>query len=802
MNIDNLQANELTAEDLETETVIEKPKKLRKKRAKAVKTELQTIPATADADSEEPSKTAVRANSKPKKARSGRKKKAMSYQKTKPEPDSTISIDYLPRLEPGFLGQTGVGDVKVEVLSKIPVDVDLLNTSQSMPDEVAVSQLDSQTVSKTPSPIVPNGQMKFNKQVTTNQNVVLPLAAVKVRNVVAKAVNLVAEIIPNKVIVQGVIHEQLFFVGTDGIVHHLAGDIPFSTFLDIPGVLPGMNAQVTAVIEEIITEVATDGLSILKKIIIEVFVKITETLQGNLELGNGPRLLLAQVAGENSAQTLIEDEVELFTPALKIDEITGTIRDVTVEIINDKVIVQGILHKQIFFVDTANLERHQAEDSPFSLFVDIPGVAPGMNAEVQPRIETIIFNLISPATLRQKAVLEFFVKVTENVEQQVTVGAGPLFKVEEFIGENTVQDLLESVITLNVPAVKVREIVAKLQDLTTHVIHDKVIVQGTIHKQIFFIGTDNIERHQAEDIPFSVFLDIPGATPGDNVHLDSRIEAIFFELTSTTTLRQKVIISIHAIITREVQLNLVLGAGPLFRLEQVVGENTKQVLVVHRENIPIVTPIVVQSGSVIFPTDEIIGRQQIIVRNTVKLPEPASEIKNIQATVDNVTFNVVTDGVVVAGRVDKTVNYIGTDNIVKTVGEEVPFSILVSIPSITSAQVNNVTVVVENISFSLNPTQAAVTQNIVLLASVFGTILPDSPFNIVTDVSGPGVTETKVLVEGMKLTPNGALFQQFEVVTDVSSPKIAGVTKQTVLLQRAGEPVPMPITVVTDVRVA
>lgn len=799
MDVDDRQADDHTKEP-----VTGKPKRSRKKKAKPVEVETPGIPVTVNIELEQPvTKTTAQAKLKPKKTKSGRKKKTTTKKKTQPEPGLALSIEseeseLVQSSEPIALGQVGVRDLKMEVLSKVPVDLGLQNTSLSMPDITPVS--------KTVTSVVSNGQTlpdnQITAQITASQNVVLPLAAVKVRNVVAKVVDLVAEVITNKVIVQGVIHEQLFFVGTDGIVHHLADDIPFSTFMDIPGIQSGMNAQVTAVIEDIITELAPGGLSILKKIIIEVFVKITETVQINLELGNGPRLLLEQVAGENSTQILVENDVTLFTPALKIDEVTGTIRDVTVEIINDKVIIQGILHKQIFFVDTANLGRHQAEDIPFSLFTDIPGVIPGMNAEVQPRIEAIFFNLVAPDTVRQKAVLEFFVKVTETVDQQVTVGNGPLFKVEEFIGENTIQELVESVITLNIPAVKVREIIAKLQDFTTHVIEDKVIVQGTIHKQIFFIGTDNIEHHQAEDIPFSVFLDIPGTAPGDNVHLNSKIEAIFFELTSATTLRQKVIFAIQAVITREVQLNLVLGAGPLFKMEQVVGENNKQVLVVHRQAIPIVPSIVIQSDPVIFPVEEILGRQQAIVRNTVELPEPASEIKNIQTTINNVTFNVVTDGAVVAGLVEKTVNFIGTDNIVKTIGEKVPFSILVSIPGITSAQVSNATVIVENISFSLNPTGTAVTQNIVLQAAVLGTALPQSPVTIVTDVSGPGVTETKVLVEGLILTPSGPVLQQFEAVTDVSAPGISSVTKQTVRLQRVGEPVPTPITVVTGVQLA
>jgi hypothetical protein len=510
------------------------------------------------------------------------------------------------------------------------------------------------------------------------------------------------------------------------------------------------------------------------------------------------------VIGENTAQTLVETDVSLAVPALKIDEIVGSIRDLEIHIIPDKVIIQGTLHKQIFFVDTRNLGRHQAEDVHFSLFVDIPGAEPGMEARVDPEIEAIFFKLIDPTTLRQKAVLRFFVKITDQVRRTVTIGAGPLFKVEEFIGENTVQELSETIVTLPISAVKVREIIARLDNLTTHLIENKVIVQGNIHKQIFFIGTDNIEHHQAEDIPFSLFLDIPGVFPGDQAHLLSEIEAIFFELTGANQLRQKVIFRITAIVTRAAQLNLVIGAGPLVKIEEVIAENTKQILVVRREVIPSITPLVpvVTRVTVITPGGEVFGRQQIILRNSVQLPVVAIKVKEIQATVNDVSFKVIGDGVVVEGEVVKTVSFVGVDDIVRSITESVPFSILASIPGISPAAGLEVTVNLENISFSLSPDGRTVNQIIVLEAVVSGENTPPGQFSVVTDVSGPGIVQTKVLVQGLVLTPAGAVFQQFEVVTDVSGPGIIGVTKQTVLLQVVGAPAPSPITVVTDVQLA
>ena len=163
---------------------------------------------------------------------------------------------------------------------------------------------------------------------------------------------------------------------------------------------------------------------------------------------------------------------------------------------------------------TNNIEFHQAEDIDFSTFVDIPGAIPGMDVEVTPTVEFIHFELRDANHLLQKVVVEFFAKVTESVQINILPGPGALLKLDTVIGENTNQILVENVFTLPLPTVKIREIIAMIQDLTTEVINDKVVIQGILHKQIFFIAEDNLEHHQAEDIPFSTFVDIIGTTPG------------------------------------------------------------------------------------------------------------------------------------------------------------------------------------------------------------------------------------------------------------------------------------------------
>jgi hypothetical protein len=674
-------------------------------------------------------------------------------------------------------------------------------------DNQNLNKEDSQDLRESPPMVLESADPVFieSSKVEIAEEVILPLAAIKIRNIVGKVNNLTIEIIPNKVIVQGVVHDQIFFVGNDGIVHHQASDENFSAFLDIPGVQPGMNGYVTAEIEDTISDLASDGLSFLLKTVLEVFVKVTETVQLNLTAGNGPTLYLKRVVGENPTQTLVEADLTLATPAIKIDEIVGSIRDLSIETIPDKVIVQGIFHKQIFFVDTANIGRHQAEDTPFSFFVDIPGSVPGMNVVVQPRIEGIFFNLLSDTLLQEKAVLEFFVKVTENVLLPVALGNGPLLKVDEFVGENTVQELTETLLVLNNPAIKVREILASLRNMVSHVIPNKVIVQGILHKQIFYIATNNIEYHQAEDVPFSVFLDIPGITPGYDVVLKPRIEGVFFDLISTTELRQKVIFAINAIVTEQVQLNPVVEVGPLYALEQVVGENTRQLLVISEQVIvppivpPSTTPVV--TTAIIDPQiNEIIGSQQIIIETTVPLPMIAIKVKDVHASVSNISNHIISEGVVIEGVLNITTTYVGNDNVVRTVNTQEPFSILVSVSGVNLNQITNVAVNIEDVIFNLDPAGNKVDLTIVLQGVINGLAVQGERFTAVTDVSGIGITQNKVAVQALVLTPLGDQFQVINVVTDTSGPGIIDVTKQTVLLQKVGNTVPTPITVVINVK--
>jgi uncharacterized protein YcfL len=130
------------------------------------------------------------------------------------------------------------------------------------------------------------------------------------------------------------------------------------------------------------------------------------------------RVKVLKVVGEAIGQVVVEGSIPIN--AVKIDRINAEIRDVTDHVFKNKVVKQGTIHKQIFFVDPEGVVRHIAENIPFMLTVDIPGAERTPFTDVQNHLLDIDtdFGLTpatttTPGTLMQKVVAHILVKVSE-----------------------------------------------------------------------------------------------------------------------------------------------------------------------------------------------------------------------------------------------------------------------------------------------------------------------------------------------------------------------------------------------------
>jgi len=399
------------------------------------------------------------------------------------------------------------------------------------------------------------------RQILKESIVTLAQEAIKIRQIDAEVTELSSEIIRDKVIIQGTIHKQIFFVGLDNIVHHQSEDLHFSTFVDIEGARPGMNAQVRAEIQHIAFHLLAPDL-LKQKVIIDVFVKVTETQNLFVNVGEGPLVRAEEVVAKETGQMLEEETIDLDLPAIKVTDIVVSAEDLSFEAITDKVIIQGTLHKQIFYIGEDNLEHHQGVDAQFSHFVDALGTRNYHNVQIDATIAHVEFELDIPegatagTQVEIKTVVDFFVEVTNPRQFTLTLNpAGPLLKVDVVRGENTSQLMQESDIELEREASKIKEIIARLEDLDTTVIQGKVIIQGLIEKQIFYVS-DDLEYHEAEEIPFTHMVEVPNAQPGLVADVVPTIEHISFNLETPTLLHQKVVVDFLVKVTQEQQLNV------------------------------------------------------------------------------------------------------------------------------------------------------------------------------------------------------------------------------------------------------
>jgi spore coat assembly protein SafA len=272
------------------------------------------------------------------------------------------------------------------------------------------------------------------------RTVTLPITAKKIFRILPTVRDVTAEVREDTVIVRGVIHKQIFLVDEGDLVRHASEDIPFTKTVDIPGAKNGHDVQVNVnVILDDFELIDPPSSRLRQTVIVEAFVKVTETLQIEVVVdvtGKGIEavkklLKVESVVVDVLQRETIRETVKLPVEAIKIVEILGEVVNLEAEPRKDQVLVRGTLHKQIFFVDKTNLVRHTREDIPFRIVKNALGTLPDMNVLVRARIiGDIMHRLLDDQgkKLEQSAVIEVFVKVTRTVQLEVVVdikGARP-----------------------------------------------------------------------------------------------------------------------------------------------------------------------------------------------------------------------------------------------------------------------------------------------------------------------------------------------------------------------------------------
>ncbi len=449
------------------------------------------------------------------------------------------------------------------------------------------------------------------------------------------------EVVPDKVIVQGKAIFNVTYVADFPTqpVHHVRGEIEFAESVHIPGARSGLDVFTQITIEKVKADLdPKDKRQIVVTLIIRIFVKVTEAepkqllidLPGAKNRFTREQVKLDIVKAIGSRQVAVSDQIDILQlfqgqkPCPK--EIIDTIADVTInkkEVINDKVIVEGILTIQIIYVaDFPTQPVHHAHiEVAFTEFVEVPGARPGDMVTIQVAIEDVHARVKNECEIAVTAVLAVRAKVMEQIKKLLVawiddnllaclLDANAIRQVTLFLDqilneEDQVQVTLREVVSIPKPKPDVQKVleafVTDLKVTETEVIKNKVIVRGVVIIKVTYVADrpdQPVHAFEAE-IPFTAFIEVLGAEPGADVNVLAEAEFVSASMDTARTVAVKLVIKVIARVTDIEQRKVFECLRPSAEIECPI-KVVEEVKVPEKKPAPTGKTYVIQAGDTFF----------------------------------------------------------------------------------------------------------------------------------------------------------------------------------------------------------
>jgi spore coat assembly protein SafA len=470
--------------------------------------------------------------------------------------------------------------------------------------------------------------------------------------------SLETDIIENKVIVEGKIDVNAMYVGAvpEGTqpVHFVEGTVDFSFFVKIPGAKKNMDVRVKAKIEHIQFSFDPNRPREIKvRIIVEFFVKVTKRVEIEIVVdATGPAdlqvlkksLRIEDVVGEASAQNIVKSDVSVpdnKPDILEIIKVEGKARETETKIIDDKIIIEGVLEVSVLYAASVPAGEFQQPvhfmevEVPFTQFVEIPGAKEGMAKLVKVEVEHIRGRRKDARTVTVEAILKIKAKVFETKILNVVVDVfspsekleveKTLLKVDQVIGEAENEIVVKEVLTVpdeKPPIEQIYRTKAKATVTESRIIDDKVIVEGTLTLETLYVadvtgipGAPLQPLHFMEhEVPFTTFVEIPGAKENMTLDFDVNVEHVSSKVDPNDPRRFEVraVLGLRAKVTQMVQIEVVVN---VVEPEEEEKEEEKKEKEKKEEEKPSMTIYIVQKGDTLW---NIAKRYNVTVDSIVK----------------------------------------------------------------------------------------------------------------------------------------------------------------------------------------
>jgi len=619
----------------------------------------------------------------------------------------------------------------------------------------------------------------------------LPVLAKAVKKITGTISFNYYNILTDKIVVTGVLNWLLFYIGEDDLTHITSGEIPFSTIIPVTGASAGMTARLSGEIENISAVILQEGSKVSIKAVIKITAVIEDKSQVTLTADGTTDVVAEIIVNENSAQTMISDEFFLRRNATKIVMADSKVVLENIETGEDVVLVQGAICLGISYVGEDDITYFEKFNIPVCGFIEMPGALPRMNACVSQTLETANVVLISSNRFSFKAVVRWNAILTDTIVTQITPApSGDEYRILVLIGsEVDIQHIATSQIALERGAVKIREVRSNVREVKAEAINDKVIISGILEREIYYVGTDDINYSQVASSPFLTFVDYPGALPGHEVIINAEIENESFEIMDDSLLSVQTLLYFWIRVVEPTAMPIALDGGITVLLSRIVAQNTVQLIVGGEETVE--ERITVKKVLIVL-TSQIEEDSQTQILRRINATPPAVSIIDSHVNTENITVISMENQVEIRGDVISSITYKGTDNEIHNLDYRGNFSIIIPVEGLQPSDPVSATVEATYHDIDIIFGGSKILEVIDIKIRV--KICREEIQEVVSDVTGPHITTEKVLVRAK--IPSGEIVNMY-VVTEVWGPKITAI-KKSMVLDVVGEG-PKQLDVVVDV---
>lgn len=386
-----------------------------------------------------------------------------------------------------------------------------------------------------------------------------------------------------------------------------------------------------------------------------------------------------QLVGEELSQHLVEGELivhEEEPEIAKILDVWAVVYGTGKEVVQDKVMVEGILRYNLLYIpvgDSKSIAQAESETG-FVEYVDLEGAKPRMTADISFELEHLDYDILSSRRLGVKAVLNIDCRVRELLSLEVLKdfpdedGIQALREPMELVftgGDGSGQTIIREDVELpdDMPSViRVLRKDAKVKILETRVTDNRILAQGEIDLKLLYQSGEEQDPIQLlqNQIPFNHFVEVQGAYQG--MDCDVKVEAQELDV----SLRQDIIGD-----TRILSVDMIL------LMEGRVYESHEEDLIIDAYSPGTALNLVKQKIMLTRPMGK--GQAQSIIRENIELGEnlpPAGRILYAEARPLVADYRIGQGQVVVDGLLTGILLYKPEDDGlgISSIKADIPFS--------------------------------------------------------------------------------------------------------------------------------